>query len=89
MEHHEISYQLNNSSVSKFVTKKWIAVNDLSCSQYSGNKNLRLKTSMLRPDLYNFSAAYIAIKETITVEGDNHDKTRNKKIVFRNNVPFR
>ena len=44
---------------------------------------------MLRPDLYNFSAAYIAIKETITVEGDNHDKTRNKKIVFRNNVPFR
>ena len=89
MEYYEISYLLSNSSVSKFVTKKQIAVNDLSHSQYSDNKNLRFKTSILRPDLYNCSTAYIAVKETITVEGDNHDKTRNKKIVFRNNVPFR
>ena len=35
MEHYKISKLLNDSSVSKFVTKKWIKLNDLSCGQYS------------------------------------------------------
>ena len=29
MEHYKISKLLNNSTVSKFVTKKWVEVNDL------------------------------------------------------------
>ena len=29
MEHHKISKLLNNSTASKFVTKKWVKVNDL------------------------------------------------------------
>ena len=33
MEHYEISKLLNNSTVSKFVTKKWIQINDLSSGQ--------------------------------------------------------
>ena len=33
MEHYKISKTLNNSTVSKFITKKWIEVNYLS----SGN----------------------------------------------------
>ena len=48
MEHHKISKLLTDSTVSKFVTKKWIEVNDLSSEQYSDNKNIRFKTSMLR-----------------------------------------
>ena len=28
------------------------------------------------------------VKGRITVEGDNDDKTRNKELVFKNNVPF-
>ena len=43
MEHYKISNLLNDSTVSKFATKKWIEVNDLSSSQYSVNKNKRLK----------------------------------------------
>ena len=32
MEHYKISKLLNNSTESKFVTRKWIEVNDLSDS---------------------------------------------------------
>ena len=51
MEHYKISKLLNNSTVSKFVTREWIEVNDLSSDQYSVNKIIRFKTSMLRSDL--------------------------------------
>ena len=44
---------------------------------------------MLRSDLCDCSDAYIVVKERITVAGGNDDKTRNKKLVFKNNAPFR
>ena len=50
MEHYKISRLLNESTVSKFVTTKWVEVNDLPSSQYSDNKNIRFKSSMLRSD---------------------------------------
>ena len=34
MQNHKISKVLNDSAVSKFVTRKWIEVNDLSSGQY-------------------------------------------------------
>ena len=43
---------------------------------------------MLRSDLFDYSDAYIVIKGTITVEGDNDAKTENKKLIFKNNAPF-
>ena len=52
MEYYKISKLLKDSSVSKFVTKKWIAANDLSSRQYSVDKNIRFKTSMLRSDKF-------------------------------------
>ena len=71
------------------MTKKWIEIYDLSSGQYCVNKNMRFKTSMLISYLWDYSDAYIVIKGTITVEGDNDDKKRNKKVTFRNNAPFR
>ena len=59
MGHCKISKLLNDSIVSKFVTKKWIEVNDLSSGQYSDNKNKRFKTSMLRSNLCDYNNAYI------------------------------
>ena len=41
MKHYKYSKLLNKSTVSKFVTKKRIGVNDLSSHQYSVNKNVR------------------------------------------------
>ena len=67
MERYKISKLLNDSTVSKFVTKKWVEVNDLSSGQYSVNKNIRFKTSMLRSDLCDYSDAYIVVKERISV----------------------
>ena len=65
MEHYKLSKLLNDSTVLKFMTKKWIEINDLSSGQYSARKNARSKTSMLRLDLYNYSDAYIVVTGTI------------------------
>ena len=62
MEHYSISKLLNDSIVSKFVTKQWVEVNDLSSGQHSSTKNIRSKTSMLKSDLYDYSDAYIVVK---------------------------
>ena len=71
------------------MTKQRIEVDDLSSSQYSVNKIKRFKTSMLRSDLCDYSDAYIVVKRRITSEGDNDNKTRNKKLIFKRNDPFR
>ena len=68
MEHYKISKLLNDSTISKFVTKKWVEMNDLSSGQYSVNKNIRFKTSMLRSDLCDYSDAYIVVKGIVHVK---------------------
>ena len=44
---------------------------------------------MLKSNLCDYSDAYIVVKEIITAEGDNDDKARNKKLIFKTNAPFR
>ena len=66
MEHCKISNLFNNSTVLKFVAKQWIEINDFSSGQYSVNRNVRFKTSMLRSDLCDYSEAYIVVKGTIS-----------------------
>ena len=41
MEHYKISKLLNNSTVSMFVTRKWVQVNDLSRGQNSARKEYK------------------------------------------------
>ena len=57
----------NNKDLPTFVTKKWIEVYDQSEGNYNVNKEIRIKTSMLRSDLCDFSDAYIVVKGNITV----------------------
>ena len=64
-------YGLNNSTVSKFVKRNRIKVNDLSNEQYSAYKNIRFKTPMLRSNLCGYNNLYIVAKETITFAGTN------------------
>ena len=80
---------MNDSTVPKFVTKNWIEVNDLSSGQYSVNKIIRFKVSIIRSVLCDYCNTYIIVKGTITVKGGNDAKTRNKKLIFKNNAPFR
>ena len=50
-------------------------------------KKLRIKTPMLRSDLYDFSDAYIVAKGIIAVTNPD-DTKRNKAVAFKNNAPF-
>ena len=77
----------DNKDLPKFVTKKWIEVYDQSQKNYDVNKEIRIKTSMLRSDLCNFCDAYIVVKGIITVLRPNNAK-RNKAVTFKNNAPF-
>ena len=43
---------------------------------------------MFRSDIFDYNDAYIVVKEARTVERDNDDKTRIKKLIFKNNAPF-
>ena len=47
--------------------KKWIEVYDESQGNYGINKEIKIKTSLLRSDLCNFSDAYILVTGNITV----------------------
>ena len=89
IEQYKISKLLNDSTVSKFVTKKWVEVNDLSSGQCSVNKNIRFKNSLLRSDLCDYSDPYVVVKGIISVRGTNANNRINKKLTFKNNVPFR
>ena len=57
----------DNKDLPKFVTKKCTEVYDQSEKKYKPNKEIRIKTSMLRSDLCDFSDAYIVVKGNITV----------------------
>ena len=71
------------------MTKKWVEVNDLSSGQCSVNKNIRFKNSLLRSDLCDYSNPYVVVKGIISVRGTNANNRINKKLTFKNNVPFR
>ena len=91
MEFQKITNFLDRTSddkdLTKFVTKKWIEVYDQSKGNYDVNKETRIKTSMLRSDLSDYSNAYVVVKGTITVtKADNANK--NKQVTFKNNAPF-
>ena len=92
MEFQKIANFLDTTSDDKdlprFVTKKWIEVYDQSGKNYSPNKEIRIKASVLRSDLCNFSDAYIVVEGDITLEGDNDANKRNKNLAFKNNAPF-
>ena len=77
----------DNKDLPKCVTKKWIEVYDQSQGNYNVNKEIRIKTSMLRSDLCDFSDVYIVAKGTITVTNPN-DAKRNNAVAFKNNAPF-
>ena len=77
----------DHKDLPRFVTKKWVEFYDQSEGNYDVNKEIRIKTSMLRSDLCDYSDAYIVVKGTITVLRPNAVK-KNKTVAFKNNAPF-
>ena len=76
----------DDKNLPRFVTKKWIEVSDQSENNYNANKEIRIKTPMLRSDLCDFSDAHI-VKGIIAVTNPNNAK-RNKWVSFKNNASF-
>ena len=77
----------DNKDLPTFVTKKWIEVYDQSEGNYNVNKEIRIKTSMLRSDLCDFSDAYIVVKGNIfvpkkTFTADNIDAPNNQQLTL-------
>ena len=105
MENQKIINLIDNGSnqPSKFRTKNWIEINDLSNRAYSTSSEIRLKTTMLKYSLCDYSDAYILVKGTIKITGNAGLPTgrseaqllaarqaydRNKGAVFKNCAPF-
>ena len=92
MEHQKIANLSGTTTdeVPRFITKKWVKVYDKSGKagdRYKSSKQIRFKKSMLRPDLCDFSDAYIVAKGMITVT-DPNSGNYDKKLAFKNNTPF-
>ena len=75
MEYQKIINLLDKTSdsVPRFITKKCIEVCDQSRVSSNAYKQIRFKTSVLRPDLCNYSDTYIVVKGTIAVKDANND----------------
>ena len=90
MEYQTIMNLLSTTfdNIPRFITKKWIEVHDQSGESYNINKQIRFKTSMLRGDIYDYSDAYIFIKETITVKGANDRDKYNGSLILNFIMPI-
>ena len=90
MEFQEIVNLLDTTSdykdLPRFVIKKWIQVYDQSGrNSFNVNKEIRIKTPVVRSNLCDFSDEYIVVKGTIIVTNPD-DAKRNKRVAFKNNL---
>ena len=94
MEYQKISNLLDHASskISKFRTKNWVEINDESKGTYNVGDEIKLKTTMLKFSLCDYSDAYIHVKGTIAVNNtataDANANNTNKKVIFENCAPF-
>ena len=55
---------------SKFITKNWVEINEESKGTYNVNSQIKFNTTMLKSSLCDYSDAYILVKGTITITGE-------------------
>ena len=72
----------------KFATRKWYIINDQNNGQYGrGNENdstIKFKTKVIKPNLCDYSDAYILVTGDIKVTGIAVDTN----VPFKNCAPF-
>ena len=96
MEYQKIKNLLDDSSnkTSKFRTRNWVEINDESRGTHTDDKQIKLKTTMLKSSLCDYSDAYILVKGKITITGSGNDAAhrqadeRDKGVGFKNCAPF-
>ena len=94
MEYQKIIYLLDNTpnQPTKFRTRNWVEINDVSHGVYDVGSQIKFITSMLRSNLCDYSDTYIHVKGTITVPNTAGTgaavNNTNKKVIFKNCAPF-
>ena len=66
MEHQNILNLLNEADDSKFVTRKWNIVNDLSNANYGVGNKIIYNTGVLKSNICDYNDVYILVKGDIT-----------------------
>ena len=89
MKRYEIYKLLNDSTVSVFVARKWIEINDLLAGQYFVNMNIQFKTPTLKSNWCEYSNAYIVVIVAKDLLATNEYDKAQKNATFKNNAPFR
>ena len=90
METQKIVNLLNdsNNESSKFATRKWYVINDQNNGQCGrGNENdstIKFETRVIKPNLCDYSDAYILVTRDIKVA----DVAADTNVAFKNCAPF-
>ena len=95
MEYQKIANLIDDNTLnqpSKFRPRNWVEINDESRGAYNVNSQIKLKTTMLKSSLCDYSDAYILVKGSISVNNTAAQGTAvnntNKKVIFKNCAPF-
>ena len=96
MEYQKLSNLVDGASnqPSKFRTKNWVEINDESRAIYNVNSQIKIKTTMLKYSLCDYSYIYILVKGRITITEAGDDAAerqadeRDKGAAFKNCAPF-
>ena len=99
MEYQKIANLLDNevalsasNKPSKFRTRNWVEMNGNIRGAYSPNKQITIKTAMLRSSLCDYDDAYVLVKVNITVNSTAAASTAannaGEKVIFKNCAPF-
>ena len=85
METQKITNLLNKSDLDskKFVTRKWYIIDSQTTPPYGIGYPIKFDTKLIKPNLCDYSEAYILVKENI------QNKPANSSVCFKNCVPFR
>ena len=67
MEYQQIANLIDDGSnqPSNFKTKNWAEITDESRGTYNANSQIKFKTTMIKSCLYDYSNAYILVKELL------------------------
>ena len=85
METQKITNLLNKSDLDskKFVTRKWYIIDSQTTPPYGIGYPIKFDTKVIKPNLCDYSEAYILVK------GNIQNKPANSSVCFKNCAPFR
>ena len=84
MQHQKVLNLINETSDSKFVTRKWNNVNDQSNSNYYVRNKIIYNTEVLKSNLCDYNDADILVRGDITIVRRNF----TTKVAFTNCASF-